>query len=367
MVAQQRREDRLHPAAWWLWALGLATAATRTSNPWLLLLIVGVAGCVVVMRRGDEPWATAYGVFFRFGLIVIAIRVLFHILLGGAQGATILFTTPSVPLPDWMAGIRLGGPVSAEGILAAVYDGLGLATLLCCVGAANALANPKRLLRAMPAALYEISVAIVVALSVAPQLVASARQAYRARALRGDANRGVRAVRTVVAPVLTDALERSISLAAAMDSRGYGRLGDIRPAARRGTAALMLGGLIAICVGVYQLLDRTARPSIALVVLCGGLGLAVVGLWMGGRRVPRTRYRPDRWGIRDAMVAASGVVALAVMMFAQWRGVGELTPQTAPLTAPGLPLLPTLGVLAALLPTWIAPAPPLPTPQGATA
>ena len=26
----------LHPGAWWLWALGLATAASRTTNPLLL-------------------------------------------------------------------------------------------------------------------------------------------------------------------------------------------------------------------------------------------------------------------------------------------------------------------------------------------
>ena len=38
------------------------------------------------------------------------------------------------------------------------------------LGAANVLANPKRLLQAMPAALHEIGVAITVALSVASQI-----------------------------------------------------------------------------------------------------------------------------------------------------------------------------------------------------
>ena len=37
----------LHPAAWWLWALGLMVAATRTTNPFVLLTIVAVAGLVV--------------------------------------------------------------------------------------------------------------------------------------------------------------------------------------------------------------------------------------------------------------------------------------------------------------------------------
>jgi len=34
----------LHPGAWWLWALGLAAAASRTTNPLLLALVVAVAG-----------------------------------------------------------------------------------------------------------------------------------------------------------------------------------------------------------------------------------------------------------------------------------------------------------------------------------
>ena len=30
----------LHPGAWWLWAVGLAAAASRTTNPLLLALVV---------------------------------------------------------------------------------------------------------------------------------------------------------------------------------------------------------------------------------------------------------------------------------------------------------------------------------------
>ena len=70
-----------------------------------------------------------------------------------------LFTLPEIPLPAAAAGIRIGGPVSLEGVLAALYDGLRLATLLICIGAANALANPKRLLKSLPGALYELGVA----------------------------------------------------------------------------------------------------------------------------------------------------------------------------------------------------------------
>ena len=41
----------VHPGAWWLWALGLAAAASRTSNPLLLVLVMCTAGYVVARRR----------------------------------------------------------------------------------------------------------------------------------------------------------------------------------------------------------------------------------------------------------------------------------------------------------------------------
>lgn len=203
----------LHPGAWWVWALGMATAASRTSNPLILALVLAVVGYVVVARRGDAPWARGFKAYLIMGLVVIGFRVVLRMLLDAQYGTTVLFTLPELKLPESAAGIRFGGPVSAEGVLAAFYDGLRLATLLACVGAANVLANPKRLLKAMPAALHEISVAVTVALSVAPQLVESALRIRRARKLRGETGRRMRLVRRVMLPVLTDALDRSLLLA----------------------------------------------------------------------------------------------------------------------------------------------------------
>lgn len=346
----------LHPAAWWGWAVALGTAATQTNNPLLLALIVAVAGAVTMARRSGAPWATAYGVFLRLGLVVIAIRTGFHVLVGGVSGSTVLFRLPEVALPDWAEGIRIGGAVTLEGLLVAVYDGLRLAVLLGCVGAANALANPRRLLRSLPAALYELSVAVVVALSVAPQMVASARRVRRARLLRGDAARGWRTLRSVLVPVLEDALARSIDLAATMDSRGYGRRAEVPTARRRVTAVLVLAGLLALCVGLYALLDVGASGEAAPIALVLGLVLGLSGVRLGGTQVVRTRYRPDRWRWRETAVVASGGAAIALMLLAERWGTPLFLP-ASPVEAPTLPLVPALGVLAALLPAVVAPPP----------
>jgi energy-coupling factor transport system permease protein len=347
----------LHAAAWWLWALALAAAASRTTNPLLLGLVLVVTGYVTMVRRAATPWAGSYGVFLRLALAVVAIRTMFHIVLGGTGGTTVLVTLPEVPLPDWAQSIRLGGPVSAEGLVTALYDGLRLATLLVCVGAANSLANPKRLLRSLPGALYEVSVAVVVAMTAAPQLVASARQVRRARTLRGDTSRGWRAVRSVLVPVLEDALDRSLTLAAAMDARGYGRTAPVPARQRHLTAALLLLGILGACLGLYGLLDTGAPGAMGGPVLVAGGMLSAAGLVLGGRRVPRTRYRPDQWRRQELIVVLSGVAALAGVLGAEWAGSTDLVPATVPLAAPGLPVVAAVGILVGLVPAWAAPAP----------
>ncbi|MFJ4218781.1 energy-coupling factor transporter transmembrane component T, partial [Streptomyces hydrogenans] len=344
--------------AWWLWALGLAVAASRTTNPLLLGLIVGVAGYVVAARRTDAPWARSYGAFVKLGLFVVGLRIAFSVVLGSpVPGSHELFTLPELPLPGWAQGIRIGGRVTAEQLVFALYDGLKLAALLICVGAANALANPARLLKSLPGALYEAGVAVVVAMTFAPNLVADVVRLRTARRLRGRPTGGVRAVLQIGLPVLEGALERSVAVAASMDARGYGRTAHVPTAVRRTTDVLTLGGLLGVCAGSYGLLAAEGA-GYGLPLLGAGLLAAVVGLRLGGRRSVRTRYRPDRFGPRSWLVAASGIAVALLMIRANAHSFDALHPGVVPLIAPELPLWPALSVLPGLLPAFIAPVPP---------
>ena len=352
----RRRLQPLHPGAWWVWATGLATAASRTTNPLLLALVLAVAGYVVAARRTRAPWARAYGFYLRMGLVVVAIRVVFAVLFGAPVPGTVLLHLPELTLPDWAAGVRIGGDVTLEGLVAALYAGMQLATILTCVGAANALANPRRLLRAVPGALYEVGVAVVVALSFSPQLVEGVTRVRAARRLRGRAHTGLRGLRGVAMPVLEGALERSVELAAAMDSRGFGRgAGDA--GLRRRSGALTLLGLLGVCAGLYGLLDAGSPAALGLPLLVGGALVAVGGLAVGGRRSARSRYRPDRWGVLEWAVSASGVVAAAGMLVTAAVDPAAVAPSTSPLVVPELPVVPVLALLVALLPAWLAPSP----------
>ncbi|MGC4945986.1 energy-coupling factor transporter transmembrane protein EcfT [Streptomyces sp. DT224] len=355
------RSNAVPAGAWWLWALGLATAASRTTNPLLLGLLVGVAGYVVAARRTDAPWARSYGMFIRIGLFVIAVRLLFSVFLGSPiPGTHTLFTLPELPLPAWAKGIRIGGRVTAEQMLFALYDGAKLAALLICVGAANSLANPARLLKSLPGALYEAGVAVVVAMTFAPNMVADVLRLRTARRLRGRPTGGVRAVLQIGLPVLEGALERSVSVAASMDARGYGRTARVPAAVRHTTNVLTLGGLLGVCAGTYGLLAAEGA-GYGVPLLVAGLLAAMAGLRLGGARSVRTRYRPDRWGVRAWLIAASGAAVAAAMIWAQNADPAALHPGVVPLTAPVLPLWPAAAVLLGLCPAAIAPVPPPPT------
>lgn len=369
MTRSRRIPRTLHPLAWWAWALGLATAAGRTTNPLLLLLIFTVLAVVVTSRRSDAPWARALPYYLGLALVVVVLRVLFRICFGGVVSPDddILVRLPSLPLPSWAAGVHVGGPVSLQATLAAGFDGLRLGCLLCCIGAANALANPKRALRVLPGALYELGVAVTVCMTVAPQLIHSVQRVRRARRLRAGSSRGPAALRRVAVPVLEDALDRSIRLAAAMDSRGYGRTGRASRSSRRVVAAVLLAGMLGLSAGVYGLLDTTTPRALGTPTLLAGTALCAGGLWLGGRRVAHTRYRPDPWAWPEWVVAGCGVVAAAALFVTTGYDAADLNPSLYPVGWPPLPVVPAAAILLGTVAAWVAPPPRRAVPRAARA
>jgi energy-coupling factor transport system permease protein len=329
------------------------------SNPILIVLVVLVACFVVLARRTEAPWAMSFRFYLYLGLLIITIRLVFRILVGGSGGGPVLFTLPSIPLPDIARGIQLLGPVTRDSLLAGLYDGMRLAAIVICVGAANTLANPKRLLKSMPPALYEVGTAIVVALSVFPQLAESVQRVRRARRLRGDPGKGIGSLRRIIVPVLEDALERSMTLAAGMDARGYGRSGQATRRQRLLTGTLMLAGLVGLCVGTYGYLDSTAPRALAWPMLAAGVVLAVLGFVVAGRRVERTRYRPDRWRAGELVAVASGVGVAVLTYVIAARRPDVILPSAA--DGPQLTIAALATVMIGIVPAFLTPPPVLDT------
>jgi len=212
-----------HPLTWWLGAIAIAVAVSLARHTAFNLAVVG-GMCFIVYRVNRNaidltPWSRGLWFALKIAAIIIIIRTVIGIAIGVPIPGNTLFELPILSLPDWMAGIRIGGAITQERLTFAAAEGVQIATLICIFAAATSLTSPHRLLRQMPIFIYEFGVALVIATSVLPQLVTSATRIKSAQRMRGIQRRGWAGV---ALPLLEESLARSLDLAAAMDSRGYG-------------------------------------------------------------------------------------------------------------------------------------------------
>ena len=352
----------LHPGAWWIWALGLATAASRTTNPLLLALVLVVVAQVVAARRGEAPVGQgASAPTCSLGLVVDR-----HPRRLPDRARRLVRRPRAVHPPGGAAARRRrrasasAAPVTLEGVLAAAYDGLRLATLLVCVGAANVLADPKRLLKAVPAALHEVGVAITVSLSVAPQLIESGQRVRRGPSAAGRGR----------APDRRSSARCSCPCS---PTPSTGRSSSPRPWTAGATAAPAPWPLPSGPPPARSLLGGPGRRLHAAPTACStappraSLGLPMLRVRrcccrssasvLSGRRVERTRYRPDPWLGPEWAVAGVGVaVAAVVLLDLGGRPDAAGARRCSRSRWPDLPIVPALGHrCSASLPAWLAP------------
>ncbi|WP_418606656.1 hypothetical protein [Georgenia sp. SUBG003] len=66
-------------------------------------------------------------------------------------------------------------------------------------------------------------------------------------------------------------------------------------------------------LGTYGLLDGATPDWAGLVLLAVGAAVAVLASALAGRRVRRTRYRPDPWRAEEWAVAGCGALVAAAV------------------------------------------------------
>ncbi|MDE2409724.1 MAG: hypothetical protein KGL72_05400, partial [Actinomycetales bacterium] len=139
-----------------------------------------------------------------------------------------------------------------------------------------------------PAVLYEFATATTIALNVAPQLIASLNRVRRARALRGSSS-GLAGLRGIIIPVLEDTIQRSLDLAASMDSRGFGRRGAMRLRVVYSARAAAGIGVMLFGTACYLLLASGFSVVIGLLTFALGLICIAVSARLAGMYRVRTR------------------------------------------------------------------------------
>ena len=298
----------LHPFAWWAWGIGIAVTASQTPGTLALILLCIGAAMVVYSKKSDQPWAKAFAIGVRLGLIAFLIRMIIGVSLSVPIPGNTLFTLPTIPLPDWMAGIRIGGPVTSERLAITATEGLTFFTLILAIAAASALANPKQGLRALPGVMHQAGVALIISTTLIPHFVTSIQRVKQARRLRGDQQRI--AFRKIAVPIFEDSLQRAINLGAAMESRGYGF--NDSSTGRRFGSQILLSSVVVITIGVSLFLAAINGAAIAFGF---GMILLVAGLLVANKSTKRTRYRPQIWERAEWVVVATSITLISLVLY----------------------------------------------------
>lgn len=297
----------MHPLAWLAWLGSVSAAVFLTSNPLYLSLGFLVTGVVYLSVRHTAK-GRALMPFVLMGLALAVATMPFNVLTG-STGPTELVTLPELTFPRWFGGVTFGGRVTAEALVTATTRAISVATLVLAAAAFNAAIDHFRLLRLAPRSMSQLMLSMTIAVVVIPQSVVQARRVAESRRLRGRRAVGLRAMPSLLLPVLQGSLERSIQRAESLDARGFGGGGE-----RIGSLGIVVGvaglGLCAWGSFAHFYSGPTVYFTVAMVV---GAGL-VAATMVRGRGPRSSLLSVDVWTRSDGLVASTAVLATGVIL-----------------------------------------------------
>lgn len=309
-MAKRFTASGARPLSWWLLAIAMAIAAGVSQNALTQVLVCLLALITILLFREDAPWSRSVRFYLFLAGFVVVTRVLFRIVFNiqNPQESTAL------DLPGFSINLGFGpavelfGAVSHEALLGGATDGLRLAAIILSIGMASSLANPRTLLKSTPSALYEIASAISVAINLAPQMISSLQRVRKARSLRGR-SKGLGSMAGTVIPVLEDAIDSSLALAASMDSRGFGRRGDLSKSQVLGARLSSLLAVALLAIGSFTLLIGQTE-FIGGVLIAFGLLASFVTVRINSKAQIRTRFDSPTFGVFDIVLVVISVALL---------------------------------------------------------
>ena len=120
-------------------------------------------------------------------------------------------------------------------------------------------------------------------------------------------------------------------------------------------------GLIAVCIGIFGVLDDRAPALFRWPAFVSGIALAVVGLAFSSRERRVTRYRVEPFDLTAIAVAASGLAAGVLMMLAARYAPAHLNTSTTPVEWPVADLLPLVAAVIGVLAAAVSPPSAIPS------
>lgn len=343
----RRQVSTLDARAWLAWGAAMTVPLLTGRHPVVLaelLVIVMVVRTVCLPENQARGWEW----LIRIAALAVPLGMLFNVLTVRA-GDHKIFSLPSeVPF--------LGGDLTWNALLYGFISGVTIVTLVAVGTTVAAALDWSSVIRLLPARARNVAVAGSVAWSFLPQLSRSWRDIREAQAARGHRWRGARDIVPLAVPLLAGGLDRSITMAEALESRGFGYSAGAERSLSKSTILIATALTIAVA-GLYMF--AVGQSVFALAVLVSTAGLAWLGLRsQGGMSTHRqTPYRISVWTRGDTLIVIASMVAMAATII-----LLQLDPEALrydPYPDIGVPwtnpfLIGALSVL--MLPAVIAPA-----------
>lgn len=307
------------PAAWIAWVTLVMVVALATTNPLYLGIVLLSVLLVAAFAPRTGTGVTSFRALALFGVVMLIVSVAVATI-NGSYGDHILFTVPGPDIPRWLGGLRLGGPVSAEGLAAAAIRGVAILCVLFAFGVFNGAVSPHRVLRSTPAALFHASLVVTVGLTLLPSSVEDLRRIREMRALRG-ARGGIRDLPALVVPAVIGGLERSMRLAEAMEARGYAA--SARPPGRARLAAAASAPLLVAAAWLWFYNEQWWPIGVLFAVG----GVAALGYWFvaASRAHRATRFAPEPLPLAQKVAVAASLAGVFATLAFRFSGAAAMT------------------------------------------
>lgn len=299
----------LDSRCWLAWGLAAMTPLMLGRNPWVLLTVMII---VVVVRAVWSPRANQHGFgwFLQIAAVFLTLSVFFNLLTVHA-GDRVLGSLPAA----WPV---IGGDLTWNALVYGVLSGFALFTLVLIGITVGSHISWIELAHALPRRLAPIAVTGSVAWAFLPQTAVAWRQIRDAQIMRGHTFRGIRDFVPIVVPLLAGGLERSLVVAEALESRGFGGPAKLRVEEAQPARALVadlgtIAGLVAVAVSAYCV----AVGMLTWAVACLGIGIPTLfaaSRLATSQTLVRARYRITRWSTADTAVTASSAVVTLVVV-----------------------------------------------------
>jgi energy-coupling factor transport system permease protein len=315
-------------------------------NPFTLAATLMAVLTVRAVWSGHAVRVSSWRGIVRLAVVFSVISVLFNVLTVRSGDRVLARFPDAVPLLD--------GPITWNALVFGILSAMAVVTLVLIGTTVGALVDWTVLTRLTPERLTTFAVAGSVAVAFIPQTTIAFREIREAQAIRGHRFRGIRDLVPIVVPLLTGGLERAVTMAEALESRGFGGSSGAVAVRRRHGSPLIALGLASVTLAGYLF----AVGSLVTAGIAASVGVIALPVgWKSTARLGprRTQYRRTSWTFADWLTLGGAAVACTATLVSLAVDPRSLRYEPYPdLIAPHVNPLLILAQLALLIPAFVA-------------